>query len=140
MIILRTERRDSPLTRRERQILPYVAIGESAKEIAKAVKLAPRTVERYIENMRHKLGARNRTHLVAMAIASGEIRISDMADRSDAERAREAGPSTQSRWVRYDKEQTVPAFLGMTANDADYDFGDLELSQMHCSASCDYQD
>ena len=64
------------LSDRESQILVHVAEGQSAKQIASTVGRAPRTVERYIENLRHKLGARNRSHLVAIAIACGELEIS----------------------------------------------------------------
>lgn len=63
------------LSDRESEILVQVAEGKSAKQIAGDVGLAPRTVERYIENVRHKLGARNRSHLVAIAIACGELEI-----------------------------------------------------------------
>lgn len=58
------------LTRREYQILELVAQGYSAKEIAQAIEIAPRTVERHIDNIRLKLRARNRTHMVAKAIGA----------------------------------------------------------------------
>lgn len=35
------------------------------------IAIAPRTVERHIDNARLKMRARNRTHLVTRAIASG---------------------------------------------------------------------
>lgn len=57
------------LTVREYQILELVAQGYSAKEIAQRIDIAPRTVERHIDNVRLKLRARNRTHMVARAIA-----------------------------------------------------------------------
>jgi DNA-binding CsgD family transcriptional regulator len=65
----------APLTERERTILGHVAAGMSAKQIAQNVELAPRTVERYIENLRHKLAARNKSHLVAQAISYGELSV-----------------------------------------------------------------
>lgn len=58
------------LTSRELQILELVAIGKSAKEVAQVCDIAPRTVECHIDTMRLKLQARNRTHMVAIAIAS----------------------------------------------------------------------
>lgn len=65
---------DCPLvTAREREILELVAQGLSTKEIASEVSIAPRTVDRHIENARLKLGARNRTHMVVCAIREGVI-------------------------------------------------------------------
>ncbi len=59
------------LTEREQQILELVAIGLSAKEVAQHVSIAPRTVERHIENIRLKMRARNRTHMVTCAVMTG---------------------------------------------------------------------
>ncbi|MBV1691428.1 helix-turn-helix transcriptional regulator [Novosphingobium sp. G106] len=58
------------LTKREFEILGLLAEGFSAKEIALKVAIGHRTVETHIDAMRLKLRARNRTHMVAMAIAS----------------------------------------------------------------------
>ncbi|HEX7852216.1 MAG TPA: helix-turn-helix transcriptional regulator [Sphingobium sp.] len=59
------------LTTRELEVLALVAAGLSAKEIAQRIAIAPRTVERHIDNARLKLHARNRTHLVTCAIVTG---------------------------------------------------------------------
>ena len=56
------------LTRRELQILERVALGYSAKEIAQQCGIAHRTVEAHLDTVRLKLRARNRTHMVAIAI------------------------------------------------------------------------
>ena len=77
MIVEGTQRKSSRLTLRESEILAEVAQGRSAKQIAYQVNLAPRTVERYIENLRYKLGAKNRTHLVTLAVASGDLVIKE---------------------------------------------------------------
>jgi LuxR family transcriptional regulator of spore coat protein len=61
------------LTEREQEILRCVAMGFSSKEIAQKLGIAPRTVDRHIENIRHKLRARNKTHMVAKALASGQL-------------------------------------------------------------------
>ena len=58
------------LTNRELQILELIALGKSAKEVAQECDIAPRTVECHLDTMRLKLQARNRTHMVAIAIAS----------------------------------------------------------------------
>lgn len=61
------------LTARETQVLELVAMGFSAKEIALSMTIAPRTVERHIENVRLKMRARNRTHMVTQAVLSGVL-------------------------------------------------------------------
>jgi len=72
-MLIRDEAFDVHLTDREQEILELVAVGLSAKEIAKAAFIAPRTVERHIENIRLKVRAKNRAHLITRAIASGLI-------------------------------------------------------------------
>lgn len=65
---------DAPhLTCRELQILQSVARGRSAKEVAHELGIAPRTVERHIENARNKMRARNKTHMIAKAVIYGEL-------------------------------------------------------------------
>ena len=63
------------LTTREHEVLEFVAQGMSAKEVAQEVKIAPRTVERHIENIRLKIRARNRTHMISLAIELGLLRF-----------------------------------------------------------------
>jgi LuxR family transcriptional regulator, transcriptional regulator of spore coat protein len=63
------------LTAREQQVLELVAQGLSAKEAAQAIEIAPRTVERHIENLRLKIRARNRTHMVTLAMELGLLNI-----------------------------------------------------------------
>lgn len=59
------------LTDRELAVLRLTAEGLSAKEIAKELKIAPRTVERHIDHVRLKTRTRNRSHMVAFAIRNG---------------------------------------------------------------------
>lgn len=59
------------LTAREQQVLEQIAYGLSAKEVAQELDIAPRTVERHIENVRLKIRARNRTHMVTLAVELG---------------------------------------------------------------------
>ena len=63
------------LTVRESEILEYVAQGLSTKEIALLVGIAPRTVDRHIENVRLKLRAKNRTHMIACAVMEGLLDV-----------------------------------------------------------------
>jgi DNA-binding CsgD family transcriptional regulator len=63
---VRTWRRGAagaPLTRREEEVARLVASGATNREIAEALFLSPKTVERHISNALKKLGARNRTEL-----------------------------------------------------------------------------
>jgi len=68
---------DPVLTPRETGIVELIANGYSAKEVAATIHIAPRTVERHIENARHKLRAKNMAHLVAKALISGSLRIEE---------------------------------------------------------------
>ena len=61
------------LTARESQILALIADGHTSREIADMLVISPRTVERHRENMRHKLGLRNRVDLTRYAIRAGLI-------------------------------------------------------------------
>ncbi|HYN70301.1 MAG TPA: AAA family ATPase [Candidatus Eisenbacteria bacterium] len=51
------------LTHRERELAYLVAVGKSNPEIAQAMFLSRKTVERHVSNILAKLGARNRTEL-----------------------------------------------------------------------------
>lgn len=62
-----------PLTVRELEILLLVATGASAKEIARKLRIAARTVEAHINHLKLKTGARNRAHLVAVSLECGLI-------------------------------------------------------------------
>jgi LuxR family transcriptional regulator of spore coat protein len=61
------------LTEREREVLQCIAGGFSSKQCAQQLGIAPRTVERHVENLRNKLNAKNKPHLVAKALAGGHL-------------------------------------------------------------------
>ncbi len=63
------------LTNRENEILEFVAVGDSAKEAAHRLSIAPRTVERHIENIRLKMHAKNRAHMVMCAILFDVLKV-----------------------------------------------------------------
>jgi LuxR family transcriptional regulator of spore coat protein len=58
------------LTERERHVLNLVEVGMTAKEIAIQLGIAPRTVEKHIEHIRLKFHAKNRAHMIALAVQS----------------------------------------------------------------------
>ena len=60
-------------TDREREVLQCLAKGLSSKESAQLLGITPRTVERHVENLRNKMRARNKPHLVAKALAAGQL-------------------------------------------------------------------
>lgn len=70
------------LTVRELEVLMLVAEGLSAKAIAKHIEIAPRTVERHIDNARLKMRARNRAHLVTRAVACGLLDTPDQRENT----------------------------------------------------------
>ena len=53
------------VTDREADVLRLVIAGLANKEIAAALRLSPRTVEKHVENLLRKTGARSRTELAA---------------------------------------------------------------------------
>jgi DNA-binding CsgD family transcriptional regulator len=66
---VRTWRRGTagmPLTRRELEVARLVAKGATNREIAGALFLSPKTVERHVSNSLKKLGARNRAELASL--------------------------------------------------------------------------
>jgi DNA-binding CsgD family transcriptional regulator len=55
------------VTAREADVLRLVAEGLANRDIAARLYLSPRTVEKHVESLLRKTGARSRTHLVAIA-------------------------------------------------------------------------
>jgi len=72
------------LTQREFQILELVAQGYSAKEVAQEINIAPRTVEGHIDTIKLKLRARNRAHMVTIAIATHRLTVYSEQDLQPA--------------------------------------------------------
>ena len=59
------------MTAREAEILRLVASGRSSRDIAEALTLSVRTVERHIANVYRKTGVRTRAQATAYALRSG---------------------------------------------------------------------
>lgn len=61
------------LTDREREVLTMLALGESNASIAKKLHLSQETVRSHTRSARLRLGARSRSHAIALALASGQL-------------------------------------------------------------------
>jgi len=61
----------SALTRREEQIIQYVAEGLSGKMIAHLLSISENTVKNHMTSTRGKLGAMNSAHAVALYLRNG---------------------------------------------------------------------
>ncbi|WP_293853844.1 response regulator transcription factor [uncultured Alsobacter sp.] len=59
------------LSPREQQVLQLIAAGNSNKAVAGLLGLAEETVKGHVKNILVKLGARDRTHAVALGMARG---------------------------------------------------------------------
>ncbi|WP_430647504.1 AAA family ATPase [Agromyces sp. GXS1127] len=57
---------DAPLTRRERELLPYIVDGRTYAEIAALLTISEKTVSSHISNLLRKTGAANRVDLARM--------------------------------------------------------------------------
>jgi len=62
------------LNSREWAVLKLIIEGHTNAEIGARLYLAPKSIERYVASATRKVGARNRAHLVALAIGRGLVR------------------------------------------------------------------
>jgi LuxR family transcriptional regulator (chaperone HchA-associated) len=67
------DERQRNLTKREREILAWVAVGRRHAEIAATLKLSSRTVENHLRNIRRKLGVATTAEAIRVAIRNGDI-------------------------------------------------------------------
>ena len=61
------------LTPREREVLTHAAAGLTVEQTAEAMVVSSATVRTYITRAVEKLGAANRVHAVALAVACGLV-------------------------------------------------------------------
>jgi DNA-binding CsgD family transcriptional regulator len=61
------------LSPRERETLSLLSLGQSRAEVADTLQISENTLRAYVDSARHKLGAMNVTHAVALALAKGVI-------------------------------------------------------------------
>jgi DNA-binding NarL/FixJ family response regulator len=64
---------EDPLTPRELDVIKLIAEGLTSEEIADALIISPKTVERHRANILEKLGMRNRVELTRYAIRRGLV-------------------------------------------------------------------
>ncbi|MEV1046907.1 helix-turn-helix transcriptional regulator [Streptomyces sp. NPDC049916] len=65
---------------REREVLGHVARGATYREVARRMDLSPHTVDTYIRRIRAKTGARNRMHLLLLALSVEGSLVSAVED------------------------------------------------------------
>jgi DNA-binding CsgD family transcriptional regulator len=61
------------LTVREREVVAAIAQGHTSAEIARRMFLSQATIETHVRKAMLRLGARNRAHLIALALQAGEL-------------------------------------------------------------------
>jgi DNA-binding NarL/FixJ family response regulator len=66
---------DESLTQRERAVLMHVASGHRNREIARLLQISEDTVKTHLKHIIDKLGARDRTEAVAIAVRRGIIQL-----------------------------------------------------------------
>lgn len=64
-----------PLSEREREVLEQLASGANNNEVAEGLGISPETVRNHTRNARRKLGARSRSHAIALAITLGQLEL-----------------------------------------------------------------
>jgi len=65
------------LTQREKQILNYIAEGNTNKQIAHILKISEQTIKNHVSAILRKLNANDRAHAVVLAIRQGWISIGE---------------------------------------------------------------
>ena len=66
---------DNPFTPREQEVLELLVEGMSNIEIGQCLFLSPKTVKSHLTFMSRKIHAKNRTHLVVLALRQGFVEL-----------------------------------------------------------------
>ncbi|MGQ0626530.1 MAG: LuxR C-terminal-related transcriptional regulator [Phycisphaerales bacterium] len=75
----------SKLSKREREILTFIAQGLSTPQIADKLFRSRKTIDSHRANLARKLGARNRVQLTRLAVAAGLVPAFAFAGQNEAE-------------------------------------------------------
>jgi len=67
--------RREPLSGREKEVLALLAAGDTNGEVAESLGISSETVRNHTRNARRKLGARSRSHAIAIAITVGQLEL-----------------------------------------------------------------
>ena len=70
------------LTPKERQVLIYIAGGNSNKQIAWELQISEQTVKNHVSNILRKLNANCRAHAAVLAIGFGWISVTKASNIS----------------------------------------------------------
>jgi LuxR family transcriptional regulator, quorum-sensing system regulator BjaR1 len=68
-----SERPPRALSRRQREVLQWAAVGKTDWEIGVILSISEKAVKFHVMVAREKLNAANRTHAVALALTQGMI-------------------------------------------------------------------
>jgi DNA-binding NarL/FixJ family response regulator len=68
-------KKETKLTKREKEIINLLCEGIAVKEIATILCVSPRTIDNHKANIMKKLGFHNRIELVKYAIKEGIVRL-----------------------------------------------------------------
>jgi ATP/maltotriose-dependent transcriptional regulator MalT len=98
----RTQRGGPPLSRRELEILKYVARGLSNRLIAEEAHLAEATVKRHLAVIYPKIGVNSRGEAVARGVTEGWLALGDIASETTVpeDGASNGAPSAAGRRYR----------------------------------------
>jgi two-component system NarL family response regulator len=77
-IWLRAYENNSPLSKRETEVLVHIAQGDKNESIAYDLSITPQTIKNHINSILKKLNAKNRTHAVILAAKQKWISINDL--------------------------------------------------------------
>jgi DNA-binding CsgD family transcriptional regulator len=73
-------RRRLDLSARERQVLVEMANGSHNAEIGRSLCISEETVKSHVRHIFARMGAKSRTHAVALAFQRGEIDLDEIRD------------------------------------------------------------
>ena len=69
-----------PLSVREREVLLLAAQGLSSKEVARRLFISERTVQTHLASIYDKLGSRNKTEALLLALKYGVVTLEELLE------------------------------------------------------------
>ena len=71
------------LSTREREVLLLAAKGLSSKEVARQLLISERTVQTHLASIYDKLGSRNKTEALLLALKYGVVTLEELLEEDD---------------------------------------------------------